>query len=78
MTNFDPAADADRDLDQTTKLQRDILRSLDEARREPPGGESGLSADRLSADDQSRGPDGGATGGTAIGNAPGITTDGRS
>jgi hypothetical protein len=78
MTSFDPSADADRDLDQTTELQRDILRSLDGARREPPVRATSLPADQLSADDQSRGPDGGATGGTAIGNAPGITTDGRS
>ena len=78
MTGFGPSADADRDLDQTTELQRDILRSLAEERQDSPAGAAGLPADRLRADDQSRGPDGGATGGTAIGNAPGITTDGRS
>ena len=64
MTDFDPSADADRDLDQTTELQRDILRSLAEERQDSPARATGL--------------DGGATGGTAIGNAPGITTDGRS
>ena len=78
MTDFDPSADADRDLDQTTELQRNILRSLAEERQDSPARATGLPADQLSADDQSHGLDGGATGGTAIGNAPGITTDGRS
>jgi hypothetical protein len=76
MTDIDPAANANRDLDQTTDLQRDILRSLDEARRD--AGTQPAGDERRSGTDQSRGPDGGTTGGTAIGNGPGISTDGRS
>ncbi len=77
MTNFDPSA-ADRDLDQTTELQRAILRSLDEAGRDAAGGAHDSSGDGLSGSEQSRGADGGTTGGTAVGGGPGLTTDGRS
>ena len=78
MTDSDPPAVPDRDLDQMTELQRAILRSLDEAGRDGAGGASGSSADGLSGSEQSRGADGGMTGGTAVGGGPGLSTDGRS
>ena len=78
MTDSDPSAVPDRDLDQMTELQRAILRSLDEAGRDEAGGASGSSADGLSGSEQRRGADGGMTGGTAVGGGSGLTTDGRS
>ncbi len=70
--------DTDIDRDELTDLQRRIFAALDDQGDNGAREGTGVAGSGLSGSDHSRGPDGGTTGGTAVGGGPGLTTDGRS
>ncbi len=82
MAAFDNAGtgngDIDIDRDELTELQRRIFDGLAEQGASAASGSDAGAGNAVSGSDDSRGPDGGMTGGTAAGGGPGLTTDGRS
>ena len=70
--------DTDIDRDELTDLQRRVFDALDDQGDTATREGTGVAGSGLSGSDHSRGPDGGTTGGTAVGGGPGLTTDGRS